>query len=132
MGKIAILSGRYEILHAGHIKTIIREAKKYDKLYVYVVDNPKSPTPNLWVIELMNMLIPDNVTIVLDKCHFAFATKEDIKKLPYHDVFLSANPIVTLNLKSLNVNVKSIYPTGQYSCTHIKTRILEQLMDKLI
>ena len=123
---IAILSGRYEILHGGHIKTIRRFAREYVLLYVYVVSNPDSIVPNQWTVELIQFCTMDlgNVQVVLNACHFGRATSADIADLPLHDVFLSCNPQVTKCLRNLGENVREFEPTAGYSSSSYKERLV--------
>jgi glycerol-3-phosphate cytidylyltransferase-like family protein len=121
----AILSGRYELLHPGHVLTIRREAIRYRYLYVYVVDNPQCAIPSSWAHQLLQMATEclGNVQVLLNPCHFGRATKEDIDRLPHYDVFLSANPSVTEHLRSMGVNVREIERTPGYSSSDVIERI---------
>lgn len=128
---IAILSGRYEIVHPGHIKTIRREAALVDLLFVMVVDNPRAATPPEWTAELLRFCVQDlnNVQVLLDPAHFGRCTKEDLDRLPPYDVFLSANDAVTNHLRGLGVNVREINQTPGYSSTEIRNRIVEDAIE---
>lgn len=124
--KIAILSGRYEIPHPGHFKTIIREAARFSRLYVYVVDKPANPYPTDWAIEMLKKCCADeavvgrDIVFIKDPRHFGKVTKEELADLPIHDVFLSANPTVTAHLRTLGENVEEIPITEGYSSSEIK------------
>ena len=130
MGQIAILSGRYEIIHGGHVKTIRREAANYDRLIVYIVDRPDRPYPGVWAKELLEMACEPcgNVEFRLDACHFGYASKSDIERLPSHDVFLCGNPRVAGRLMSLGVKVKLIEETSGYSASDIEDGFLRQAL----
>jgi glycerol-3-phosphate cytidylyltransferase-like family protein len=130
----AILSGRYEILHPGHIITIRREARRFKTLYVFVVDNPANPYPSAWTKELMEYATADfpNVAIILDPRHFGKIKREDLSDIVAktigrrYDVFLSANPEVSAHLRSLGVVVEDIPRTEGYSGSELKERFNER------
>lgn len=126
--KVAILSGRYELTHPGHIKTIRREARRFARLYVYIVDNPEGLIPSVWEKEMIDFCTIDMPTVItiLDPCHFGFATQDDIDRLPAHDVFLSANPDVSERLRGLGESVEDISLTPGYSSTDLKEKLLQQ------
>ena len=126
----AILSGRYELLHCGHVKTIRRFAEEYDTLYVYVVDNPDSFLPAKWNAELLRYCVADlkNVFVLLDPRHFGRVTARDVATLPEHDVFLSCNPQVTEHLRGLGVNVREFERTSGYSSTDYKEKLLQEAL----
>lgn len=130
MATVAILSGRYEIPHSAHVRTIRREAANYDRLIVYIVDRPGRPYPASWVKELLEMATETcgNVEFVLDQCHFGYATKSDIERLPSHDVFLCGNPRVAGRLMGLGVRVKLIEETPGYSASIIEDEFLRQAL----
>ena len=127
MGSIAILSGRYVLCHPGHIKTIRREARRFDTLYVYIVDDPKGMVPSYWAKETIGFATKDlgNVIPILDPCHFGYATQDDIDRLPKYDVFLVAgNQQVYDQLQGLGVPVEMIPATEGYSSTDVKEGLL--------
>ena len=129
-GKTAILSGRYEILHGGHVRTIRRFGKMYSNLYIYIVSNPDSIVPNQWTKELMDYCVIDlkNVIVVIDSCHFGYATQDDLERLPkYHD-FLCGNPDVATHLRGLGVNVVEFEETSGYSSTQYKDKLLQEAL----
>lgn len=130
MATVAILSGRYEIPHAAHVRTIRREAANYDRLIVYIVDRPGRPYPTAWAKELLEMAceVCGNVEFRMDPCHFGYATKEDIERLPAHDVFLCGNPKVAGRLMTMGVNVKMIEETPGYHTSDIESSILRQAL----
>ena len=129
MAKIAILSGRYELVHPGHIQTIRREAARFRRLYVYVVDRKSAPIPSLWSAEILRWCTMDiPVVICLSPVHFGRATKKDIGSLPKYDIFLSANPAVSAHLRSLGVPVKDISMTVGYSSTRLKICLLRDMI----
>lgn len=130
-GKTAILSGRFEIVHGGHICTIRRFGRIYSRLYVYIVDNPSAIMPSTWSKELIDFctLDMDSVITVLDQCHFGYASQDDIDRLPPFDDFLCGNHYVADHLKGMGVNVVDFEQTPGYSSTNIKEAILRQAID---
>lgn len=130
-GKTAILSGRYVIVHPGHIATIRRFGQIYSKLYVYIVNDPGSPWPSQWSKQLIDYCTVDmsNVKTVLDFCHFGYATEEDLVRLPEYDDFLCGNSAVSEHLRSLGVHVVEFEPTPGYSSTQIKHNILKDAVE---
>lgn len=133
MGQIAVLTGRYEIVHPGHIKTIRREAPKYDKFYVFIVGNAGGVWPPEWSKELIDFCCADlgNVETVIHPCHFGYATEVDIESIRYtgFHVFLSVNPDVTKRVRGLGVNVREIPPTPGYASRNVKGAILQQAIE---
>jgi len=128
--KIAILSGRYELIHPGHVQTIRRFARLYKTLYVYIVDNPNSIIPIQWNKMLLDYCTIDfpNVITVLDSCHFGYATPDDIDRLPIYDDFLCGNKIVAEHLKTLGVRVVEFEESTGYSSTNLKEKILQDMV----
>jgi hypothetical protein len=126
--QIAILSGRYTIPHPAHAKTVRREAANYKRLIVYIVDSPDRPYPAAWVKEYLEMVCETcgNVEVRLDPCHFGYATKEDIARLPEYDVFLVVNPKVAIRLMSLGVNYKMIPRTEGYDASKVQEAVLAE------
>ena len=129
--EVAILSGRYELVHPGHVRTIRRLAGHYGFLFVYVVDNPKTAIPSKDNAELLSYCVRDlgNVEIVLDPCHFGYATQEDLDRLPAHEVFLCGNPAVAKHLRDLGETVVCFSLSPGYSSTERKEKILAKVYD---
>ena len=126
--KIGILSGRFELLHPGHIHTIRRFGRWYRTLYVYIVDNPKLEPLINWNRQIIDYSTMDMESVItkLDPCHFGYATEDDIDRLPRYDDFLSCNKFVTSKLRALGVNVVEFERSAGYSSTEIRKIIKGQ------
>jgi len=130
---IAVLSGRYDIVHPGHIKTILREAQRFDILFVYVWDKDDERVyPAEWAAEMIVMATAasGNVIVKLHPAHFGRCSKDDLSDIHYHDLILSANPQVTKHLRALGEFVEEVKPTENYSCTEVKNKIISSCTEK--
>lgn len=122
----AILSGRYDIVHPGHIKTIRAQADRFVTLRVLIADYAERVYPASWARDMIILCTRDlQVYVDITPVHFGYATRADIERLPDHDVFLVGNPKVYEHLKQFSdlITLEMIDECPGYSASSVKEKI---------
>ncbi|MFH1741308.1 MAG: hypothetical protein ABIH23_20075 [bacterium] len=127
----AILSGRYDIVNPGHLKTIMKCAYEVERLIVMVWDcDERRDCPAAWAVEVLQWAFSDvegaNIKIVLTPFHFGEITPAQLKELPEHDFIFAGNPDVYMHLKNIGANVRQIDETPGYHSSWIRNRIIDR------
>lgn len=126
-----VLSGRYDVLHPGQVRSIEQYSYIFKFVHVLVWDGTPPPHkkrsyPPEWAVELLRMSLRHrpNVSIELSQTHFGHATKESLAELPEgYDVFLSGNNLVSCCMRALGVQVIDVSRTFGYDSSTVKARL---------
>jgi nicotinamide mononucleotide adenylyltransferase len=133
---IAILSGRYDIVNPGHLKTIMKCAREVERLIVMVWNcDDKRDYPAEWAQEVLQLALCDvdvendvlgTIEIVLTPFHFGEITPAQLKELPKHDIIFAANPDVYIHLRNIGANVRQMDETPGYRSSWVRSRIIDR------
>ncbi|MCP3684792.1 MAG: adenylyltransferase/cytidyltransferase family protein, partial [bacterium] len=80
--KTILFSGRFDDVHIGHIMTLQRLARQYDKVIVVILDYPKQFYPIQDRLRTMQTALEGckgNYEVVVNNVHFGNITREDVE-----------------------------------------------------
>lgn len=112
---VMLFSGRFDKPHLGHLITIQRLGRIYDKVIVVILDYPKQRFPIDMRYDILKESLDNSIgryEIITNKIHFGELTKEDLKDLPPFDIYGSGNVEVLQHVQGLGVKIKFVprYP----------------------
>lgn len=135
--KIALISGKFDNVHPGHIATIMRLGQRYKKVIVSVLDYPDQSykiTERVQTFKDILINAKGEYEVMSNKEHFGFIKAEEVERLPHFDVYIAAQNFPVLeHVKSLGYAVENVprYP-GYTAVDSRKYRSIMKFMGRLL
>ena len=117
----ALISGKFDNVHPGHVITIQKLGKEYDRVIVVILDYPDQVFSIEERLKTMNTILKNsrgNYEVIVNPNHFGYIEKEEMEKFPHFDVYVAAeNYSVLDHIKSLGYEVKCVKRYPGYTAT---------------
>lgn len=128
MGKIALFPGRFQPPHIGHVLTIMRIYKEYEKIVVAVMDNPckprcMEPRKAKEILEAVFRYVSNIEVIGPVKAFTLRKSLEEFRDLPKFDVIVSGNKSANEYDRELGLNVIYTPRTPYYEGSKLRTAL---------
>ena len=145
--KVAIFSGRFDPLHIGHILTIIEIAKKYDHVFVPILNYSNRFIEVEIILKIFKRIFEhmDNlffkVTLIVNEIHFGKITSKEYKTLiksincENDDVtYLSGNFEVLDHMNKIGIKNRYFKRTMDevYTGTNIRNQIKDGVCEEFL
>lgn len=109
---VALLSGRFDVVHPGHIVTILRLLKKFSRVLVVMLDYPERRYPVCYCVDILQEIFEGRpVEILVNNVHFGEITEDQLKDFNF-DVYAAGNLKVLRHIEKLGFDV--IYTERSY------------------
>ena len=118
--KVALISGRYDPTHIGHLITIHRLSKEFKKVIVVILDYKEREYPAQYAKQIFNEIFSyskGNYEIYINNDHFGKITKEKLDKWKF-DVYIAGNMAVLKHIESMGYEVKWMDRAYHYEATN--------------
>ena len=119
--KIALISGKFDNVHPGHVVTILRLTARFDKVVVVVLNYPDQVFPIENRVQVFKDIFEHcnvNVDVMSNNEHFGFIKKEEVERLPKFDVYIAAeNYAVLEHMQKLGYTVENVPRYPGYTAT---------------
>ena len=134
MSKTILFSGRLDPPHLGHIITLQKLAREYDKVLVVLLDYPQQFYPiqeRLKTVQIALEGCRGNFEVIVNNVNFGEIMKEDVDTLPLFDVYAGGNPICHLRMTGLGYNSIAVNRTPGYKASDsVKFQKLMKFLDE--
>ena len=115
----ALISGRFDPPHPGHIRTIQKLGLRYWEVVVVILDHKGQS----FALEYRKRILEEilhasqgNYTVLTNTKHFGFITKEEIDEFGC-DVYCGGNEDVIQHIKSMGMRCEWVDRSYDYSAT---------------
>ena len=119
--KTALISGKFDNVHPGHIVTVLRLGSRYSKVIVVVLDYPDQVfdiNERVQVFKDVLRYAKGNYEVISNKEHFGFIKKEEVERLPDFDVYIAAqNYSVLEHMQKIGYTVENVPRYPGYTAT---------------
>lgn len=125
--QVALISGRYDPGHIGHIVTIHRLAKEFKKIIVVILDYKEREYPAQYTKQIFGEILSystGNYEIHINNTHFGKITQEELDEWRF-DVYAAGNMEVLKHIESMGYDVKWMDRSYHYEATN--DRLAEEL-----
>lgn len=134
--KTALISGKFDNVHPGHIATILRLGSRYSKVIVVVLDYPDQVFAVKGRVQVFKDVLEfaqGDYTVILNEEHFGFIKKEEVEKLPDFDVYIAAQNFPVLeHMQKLGYTVENVPRYPGYTATDSrKYRMIMKFLQRL-
>ena len=117
---VALISGRYDPVHIGHIVTIHRLAREFDRVIVVILDYPEREYPAKYVGQIMTEVLcgsRGSFDICVNNTHFGKITREELDEWDFN-VYVAGNMQVLKHIESMGYDVKWMDRAYHYEATN--------------
>ena len=105
--------------HPGHICTILRLLKQFDKCLVVVLDYPERRFPLSYTLPILKEIVENKpVEVITNTKHFGKISAEELSKFSF-DVYAAGNLQVLRHIESLGFNTIYVERAYAYSASKI-------------
>ena len=115
--KVALFSGRFDRLHAGHVISLQRLAQRYTLVLVVLLDYPDQQYSVRYREQMLKeclSMCKGMYKVVVNKDHFAEITKEQVEKYDF-DVYCSGNHTCLNHMAKLGYEVEYVERAYDYA-----------------
>ena len=122
-----LFSGRFDPPHPGHIATIMKLSKMFDRVVVPVLDHEGQSMPVDDRVDILEACTAKNVDVFSNKDHYARVTKPEIITFCedmdcFFSVYASGNEECIAHMKELGYPVLYIPRSFHYSGTEERAK----------
>ena len=118
--QVALISGRYDPLHVGHVATIHRLAREFEKVIIVILDYKEREYPAKYVKQILDEILSysvGNYEIYINTTHFGKITKEELDVWNF-DVYVAGNMQVLKHIESMEYRIKWMDRAYHYEATN--------------
>jgi len=124
--KTVLFSGKFSIIHPGHMATIMKLARNYGSVKVIILDYPERKTTIDYALRVFKSIFDNTVldiSFFVSPIHFGSITRSEIDEFKPFDLYASGNMSVLKHIEE--VGVPTIYEQRSFSYEASKIELPE-------